>query len=151
MLGKELLPLIKATGRDDNKGWEIFAGFSQASMMDGAPLVYNTGKTQSAQIIIGYGQKDGDGYVFGSRLSAIIGGRYEAFAYPPSFKIIELLDWWQGYIIGGKCFIDPEHRIYGAERWGVIGKKKRRCIWCENYTQIMRKVMKAHYSWENII
>ncbi len=166
MTAKELLPLIKSKSKGDKfseylvkflktrRDWPIFAAFSQWNEIDGEDIQYSPDKTQTRNIIIGYGDMD-DGWVHGARLSSIIGGRAgkEQFAYSPAFKCILLPDWFDRYIEGGKCCIDPEHRLYAdSERWEVSPDgKDRRCIWCGNHEQYLHTEMVPRQSWRTKI
>lgn len=72
----------------------------------------------------------------GSSLGQILtqGVRAETYCYPGRLfrpdKLIEVTDFWAGYIRLGRCFIDPEHRRdFIGERWEERGAK-RTCLWC---------------------
>jgi len=156
---KELLPLIRSKGKDDKysenlckwvKKWakqrgnrELTAAFLHWSSLDGSHVDMIHGTTQMQQFLLGY--YDDDGWFYGARLSSIVGGAAEVYAFPLSFKTTPLPDWFDGYVAGGKCFIDPEHRYY-CERWQVAKNGKTRvCEWCGGVTQrktIHRKVVK---------
>ena len=162
MTAKELIPLIKSKSKGDKyseclvkflktiRDWPIFAAFSQWNEIDGEDIQFSPEKTQTRNIIIGYGDMD-DGWVHGARLSSIIGGRAskERFAYSPAFKCILLPDWFKRYIEGGKCCIDPEHRLYAdSERWEVSADgKERQCIWCGNHAQYLHTEMVPRQRW----
>jgi hypothetical protein len=146
MKGRELLPFIKSSGRGDKfsenlvkwvkkyRDINIFAAFSAHNNIDGSELEYLPEKSLPRQILIGHVDME-DGWLHGSRLSTILcqGARSDVFAYSPGFLITPLPGWWDGYINGGKCFIDPEHKLYtDKERWQLEGDMPQ-CLWCGNY------------------
>jgi hypothetical protein len=156
MKGADLLPLVKAKSKGDRfsenfmkwvRRWskerpssELEAVFLHWSNLDGSHVDYVPGTTQPSNILIG--RSDNEGWFYGQRLSSIIGGKNgpDVFAFPPSMATTPLPDWLQGYIEGGKCFIDPEHRLYAdRERWQVSKNGKTRdCLWCGKVTQAKR-------------
>jgi hypothetical protein len=156
MTAKELFPLIKAKGKGDRlsenfmkwvKRWGkdrptmgIEVVFLHWSNIDGSHVDHVAGTTQPNHILIG--RSDDEGWFYGARLSQIIGGKNgpDVYAFPPSLKTTPLPDWMQGYIEGGKCFIDPEHRLYmDKERWQYSEDgNTRRCQWCGNFAQTKR-------------
>lgn len=159
MIAKELLPLIKAKGKGDRfsenlvkwvKRWDKTRGnrplsvtFLHWSNIDGSHVEYLPGTTQPNHILIGDG--DNEEWFYGCKLSQIIGGgrgSSDVFAYPPKMTKTPLPDWFQGYIKGGKCFIDPEHRLYyDKERWQVSEDgNTRNCLWCGEVAQ--QKIIK---------
>lgn len=141
MTGKELLALVRPHDKPNKysenvarwlnkyKDWEIHAGFSRHSMIDGSDVLYNPTKTQMGNILLG--TNHGDGWFNGSRLGRVTGEgtRAERFAFPAAaFKIEPLVDWWHLYGQHGKCHLDPSHMHY-PERWGTPGEL-RQCRWC---------------------
>ena len=165
MTVKELLPLIKSKGKDDKfseylvkflktkRDWPVFVAFSQWDEINGENIQYSPDKTQPRNIIIGYGDMD-DGWVHGARLSSIVGGRgnSEQFAYSPAFKCVLLPDWFGRYVEGGKCCIDPEHRLYSDGRWELsVDGKERKCVWCGNHTQYLYTEMVPRHNWRTKI
>lgn len=168
MTAHELLPLIKAKGRSDRysenmmkwvKRWgrdrptsELNAVFLHWNNIDGSHVDMVEGTTQAHQILIG--NISGEGWFSGARLSCILGQgtRAEIYAFGRNFDKTVLPNWFEGYISGGKCFIDPEHRLYyDKERWQVSEDGKiRHCLWCGEVTQhkrVKRRVIKDTY-WE---
>lgn len=152
MTGRELLPLIRSKGKDDkysenlakwvskHKDWPMIVAFLGFCGITGETLEYDPAKSLPRQILIGIGDMD-DGWIHGRRLSEITGGirgvfSGEKYAYSHQFKPLHLPDWWQKYIEGGKCFIDPEHYLYGGKRWQMSDDGKTRdCVWCGNHRQ----------------
>lgn len=163
MTYKELLPLIRSKGKDDRYSenlckWVkkhgsrgLYVAFSGVSWINGEEVTRDTSKCQANQIIIGRGDMS-DGWVHGSKLNRIlaVGGQAEVFAFNVKvWGVVPLLGWFEDYIKGGKCFIDPEHHWYGPERWQVNGKT-RTCSWCGQWHEIQRKrrVSKTVTTWE---
>lgn len=149
MLGKDLLPKIKATSRSDrfslnlmkwvrkHQDYPLFVAYTPICCITGQHLPeFNPDKTCASQLYIGLGNMD-DGWLHGSRLSEIIcnGTAATSFAYPPrmNFQIID--HWWGLYLAKGKCAIDPEHSLYyDRERWEEQGNS-RLCLWCGEFRQ----------------
>lgn len=161
MTGKDLLPLIKAKGRGDrfsenlykwvkkydNRDLSVF--FMHRSWLDGSNVDYDPEFTQAPQLVVG--EMYEDGWVHGMRLLQILGNGTSVgmYAIPPGWNAVLLPDWWENYIKGGKCHIDPEHRLYaGSERWQTNGKT-RTCLWCGQWheQQHKRRVSKTVTSW----
>lgn len=149
MTGLQLLPYIKAKGRNEKYSenfmkWvrkhredTISVMFLHWSNIDGSEVNIQNGKTQPQQILVGTGV-DHNGWFYGARLSDILcnGAKALNYAWPPKFKKTSLPNWIEGYIRGGKCFVDPEHRWYGNERWKLFANgESRECIWCNEITQ----------------
>ena len=112
---------------------------------------YDPTKTQASRLYIGYGNID-DGWLHGSRLSEILcnGIKAAGFAYPPKMRFVIVPDWWERYEAGGKCFIDPEHWLYGHERWKENPDgKERTCIWCGDHKQHLHTEMVPKTEWRN--
>lgn len=110
---------------------------------------YDPATTQASSTYIGYGNLD-DGWLCGSRLSEILctGNKATEFAYPPRRGFVIIPDWWQRYITGGKCFIDPEHLIYGRERWQESADgQERTCRWCGTYRQHLETYTEQKTRW----
>jgi len=166
MTGKELYKLIKpevgvngkyshnlAKWVKGKKDWPIHAVFSKFNFIDGSIIEYDHTKTQTGNIIICAGEPK-KGWAHGRRLSSILCGERgvfsESYAFQPSFIIVPLPDnWWDSYIIFGKCFIDPEHKMYGHERWGLSDDAtERTCLWC-GHTQYKHTEMIPRSYWRN--
>lgn len=155
MTGAELLPLIKARSKGERysenfmkwtrkqRNEQLEVVFIHWNNIDGSRVEIVEGTTQPQQILIG--RKDGDGWFYGTRLSEILckGLSAERYAFPSKHDFTSLPEWFDGYIQGGKCFIDPEHRwYYDRERWQVSDNGEvRECLWCGEYRQ--RKVVKT--------
>lgn len=152
MTGTEFLQQLKQAGckgdkYSDNlakwlkkrKDWPVEAAFLHWSNIDGSHVEIVPGATQPNQILLGHG-KDGDGWFYGTKLNNILsdGTRAEQYAYPPKFQTTPLPDWHSGYVTGGKCFIDPEHRWYSdRDRWLVSEDGNARiCRWCGDFEQV---------------
>lgn len=164
MYGKELFPQIKADSRADrysqnlmkwvrkHRNKPLFIGFAT----EGKHL-YDPAKTQSGLLYVGFGHEGhglDDGYLMGARLSDILCNGLKAgeFAFAPRMKFVEVPGWWQRYIEGGKCCIDPEHWLYAdRERWDVAADgKSRRCLWCGNYHEYLHSEMVEKTSWRRV-
>jgi hypothetical protein len=164
MTGKELLPLIRANCKGDrysenlmkwvrkHREWPMVVAFIGHCSITGERLEYDPTKSMARQIVVGLGDMS-DGWIHGRRLSEVICGLRGVlthnYAYSHQFFPVELPDWWQGYIEGGKCFIDPEHWLYADhERWEVSeDRKTRRCLWCGNHEQFLHSEMVKKTSW----
>ena len=163
MLGRELLPQIKATGKADRysenlmkwvKKYKNTPLFVAMSTSDGQS--YDPEKTQASRLYVGKHRIDEEGFLFGSRLSSILceGAKAETFAFVPGMKFVVIEGWWEKYIIGGKCFIDPEHRLYyDRERWEETESsngKLRHCVWCGDYEQYVHIEQVPKKSWRRV-
>jgi len=117
---------------------------------------YDPAKTQASSLYIGYCDYRGgfdDGWLHGSRLTEVLcnGVKAAAFAFPPRMGFVIVPDWWERYMAGGKCFIDPEHWLYGHERWKESPDgKERTCIWCGDHKQHLHTEMVSKTEWRSI-
>lgn len=156
MTGKELLPLIKAEGRADRYSRNLFKWIWRhggtrrlfVAFATEGRKTYDPAKTQAGNLYIGFHGLD-KGWLHGARLSEVlcIGPKASTFAYPPKMRFVIVSGWFEGYINGGKCFIDPEHTLYyDAERWNEQGDT-RVCRWCNSFTQKKEIVMTPHETW----
>lgn len=137
----------KGNGYSDNlvkwlkkrKDWPLEAAFLHWSNIDGSHVEMKPEATQPQQILLGIGPDREDKWFHGARLSEILcsGAKANVFAFPPRFETTPLPDWFGGYIKGGKCFIDPEHRWYGdRDRWQLSDDGNSRvCLWCGEHMQ----------------
>lgn len=159
MYGKELLLLIKAGGKADRYSENLMEWVRKYRDRRLIVAIATEGKrqfdpalTQSAYLYIGYAPLE-DGYLMGSRLSEILcnGIKTSTWAFH-GLKFVEVPDWWQRYIEGGKCCIDPEHWLYAdRERWNVAADgKTRRCLWCGNYHEYLHSEMVEKTSWRRV-
>jgi len=109
-------------------------------------------RTQASSLYIGLGNLD-EGWLHGSRLSEILctGVKASGYAYPPRMKFEIIADWWERYIVGGKCFIDPAHTLYfDRERWQESADgKERTCLWCGKHKQHLHAEMVEKTDWRN--
>jgi hypothetical protein len=157
MLGKDLLPKIKSAGRKDrlsenlmkfvrkNRGIRLFVAFATEGKE-----TYDASKTQASRLYIGFWEMD-DGWLHGARLSEILceGARASTWAYPPKMRFIEVSGWFDRYAEGGKCVVDPEHRLYhDRERWQEDGDI-RRCLWCGDHQQVKHRYQVEREEWRN--
>lgn len=160
MYVKELLPRIKATSREDRFSLNLLKWVKArkdrnliVAIATEGQRAYDATKTQTAYLYIGYSFEDG--FFMGSRLGEILcnGARTGTWAFQPSMKFVLVPDWWQGYIAGGKCFIDPEHYLYGGkERWQLSEDGMyRHCIWCDGYEEYKHTEMVPQESWRRQI
>lgn len=159
MQGIELLPLIKASSKADRFSENLMKWVRKYKDRNLIVAIATEGKrqfdpslTQSSHLYIGYTPLE-DGYLMGSRLSEILcnGTKTSTWAFH-GLKFVEVSDWWQRYIDGGKCCIDPEHWLYAdKERWDVVaGGKSRRCLWCGNHEQYLHSEMVEKTSWRRV-
>lgn len=93
---------------------------------------FNPDQTQAPAIYLGMPD---NGDLFGSHLSRILtmGAKAETACYTgfalPHRAIDITQDFWERYLLLGKCAIDPEHTLYGSERYDT-SNKHRQCRWC---------------------
>lgn len=166
MYGRDLFPLIHADSKTDrfsenlmkwvrkHRTSPIFVAYSRVSIIDGKPLPdFSYSKTCAGNLYVGFGDID-DGWLHGSRLSEIIcnGVRAKEWANPPKYDFHVISDWWERYITGGKCCIDPEHKLYhDRERWELYaGGRKRKCVWCGNFEQYQHTEMVPKSEWRDM-
>jgi hypothetical protein len=163
MLGRDLLPKIKATGRGDkfsenlmkwvrkHRNSPLFVAYSSISCIDGKRLPdFGFDKTCAGNLYIGFGDID-DGWLHGARLSEIIcnGTKAKEWAYPPRMNFQKVDGWWERYMVSGKCTIDPEHTLYhDCERWQEDGDT-RLCLWCGGHRQVKRRYQMEREEWRN--
>lgn len=89
-----------------------------------------------------------DGELIGSRLWSVVcdGRRAKIWSY--AFKTEPVPDFWDRYLVIGKCAIDTAHSFYD-ERWEQKGEKRRVCKWCghaqvrETYTVVKERWVAA--------
>ena len=157
--GADLLPHVQASDRADRYSLNLWRWlrkhrkhplFVAISTRERGP--YDPKRTQPGDIYIGLGDLD-QGWLHGARLSEILcsGTKASEWAFPPAYKFELIPYWWQGYIAGGKCFIDPEHLLYfDKERWDEAPDgKERACIWCCNHQQYLHTTMIPRTAWSN--
>jgi len=82
-----------------------------------------------------------DGDLVGSRLMTVLceGRRAQTFCYLPTFRLIEVTDFWPRYMHVGRCAIDPDHKMgfqNDESRWEVNGDW-RTCTWCGACSQML--------------
>lgn len=87
-------------------------------------------------LLIGYPTNGypGDNFFSGSRLMAVLcqGSRENRWAYPGIATDLEWLDdFWDRYLVVGRCAIDPGHEEHFActNRYSTSGDE-RACLWC---------------------
>lgn len=159
MLGTDLLPLIKPNSKADRFSENLMKWVNQYCTRDLTVFIATEGKrqfnpalTQSGYLYVAYVPFE-DGYVMGSRLSEILcdGTKAATWAFH-GLKFAEVSDWWQRYISGGKCCIDPEHSLYfDRERWDVSADgKTRRCLWCGKHEQYLHMELVPKFCWREI-
>lgn len=167
MLKKEHLPQITPTNHlpEDRCSLNLWRWARKALKNERIGLImafatqegkeYDSAKTQASSLYIGYcgwrGDLD-DGWLHGSRLTEVLcsGVKAAAFAFPPRMRFVIVPDWWERYIAGGKCFIDPEHWLHGYERWKESEDgKERTCSWCNDRTQRLHTEMVPKTEWRN--
>lgn len=157
MKGIELLPLIKASSKADRFSENLMKWVRKyqdrqliVAIATEGERKFDPSLTQSGYLYIGYTPLEYD-WLMGSRLSEILcnGSKASTWAFR-GLKFVEVSDWWQRYIEGGKCFIDPEHGLYSdRERWDVAEDgKSRRCLWCENHEQYLHTELIEKTSWQ---
>lgn len=86
--------------------------------------------------------------LIGSRLWSVVcdGRRAKIWSY--AFKTEPVPDFWDRYLVIGKCAIDTAHSFYD-ERWEQKGEKRRVCKWCghaqvrETYTVVKERWVAA--------
>lgn len=161
----EILAAVRATSKGDrysenlykwlrkHKALPLFVAYSPISHIDGGDLgPFNPGKTCAANLYVGYGQID-DGFLFGSRLSEILceGAKTSTWAHGPARKFQVLPNWLEEYAKAGKCFIDPEHRLYAdRERWQESENGQRRtCAWCGQHKQYLQTKVILRHDWRS--
>ena len=130
------------------KHWNypVFVAFSRVCAISGNQLDCDPNLTQTQNIMLGFGDME-DGWVHGSRLSEIIcqGTKAKSWAFGPKYQFVPLPDWIEAYKEKGKCFIDPEHRLY-TEFWHEEGEQ-RSCKWCDRKENKVTKMV-PRYTWE---
>lgn len=164
MLGSELLPLIKASGKADRLSENLMKWVRKyktrpmfVAIATECKYHFDAEKTQAGLLYVGWGHEGhglDDGYLMGSRLSDILCNGVRAFtaAFVPGMKFVEVPFWWEHYIQFGKCAIDPEHWLYADhERWEVSEDgQTRRCLWCGNYEQHLHTEMVSKTEWRRV-
>jgi hypothetical protein len=88
-----------------------------------------------------------DGDFIGARLMSVLcdGAKADSWCSPQGSRFTEVPDFWERYTRDGRCAIDTEHRqwfIGDETRWSVDGDT-RRCAWCGNASQVLRRWTEA--------
>ena len=103
------------------------------------------------------GSFDGENWLIGSRVVSVLCNGPSAFRGAYCMKNAEktlVENFWNEYALYGRCAIDKTHCMMfmdDSTRWEYIGKNTRKCKWCGNVTQILKRtvVKKTVKTWEN--
>jgi len=75
-----------------------------------------------------------------------VGWRAKSYFYNDGIAFEQIPNFWQNYHKDGKCYLDPEHKLYpDNERWEMIDDDHRRCRWCgreeklERYEEVVQR------------
>lgn len=120
----------------------------------GEPVIIQRDEIMDGDKALHVAFRSSDGFYYGARLLSILrnGAREKTWAY--GRNEVEVPDFWPRYIAHGRCAIDSEHKkhfIGDETRWEQINANTRRCAWCGNRTQHLRKrvVRKTVAEWIN--
>jgi hypothetical protein len=111
--------------------WGVYA--YEPGVVDCDSQVFAWGSCTASWLYIG--MTDGEGYLYGSRLSEVItlGREVSRWAYPLlGDQALDITDaFWSRYLQQGKCAFDAGHLLYRDEDRYVTEGDRRQCQWCQ--------------------
>jgi hypothetical protein len=94
---------------------------------------YNKPVSEWRSNLIYIGRLFDDGYLHGARLSSILCGDFDTWAFAVGNGVTDITDqFWMAYERDGRCVIDRSHAMHfqtSDDRYTVINNT-RRCNWC---------------------
>ncbi len=95
----------------------------------------------AGDLYLGTGQDEGWHALARIERILMFGSKAHCVAFPRSYGFTEVVNFWESYLLIGRCAIDKKHKTFfiGDEtRWEVTGDT-RRCLWCGNHTQHLQR------------
>lgn len=101
---------------------------------------------RDAEQVLWIGTLD-SGDLFGIRLMTVLclGPKAETACWAGLHDLHEVTDFWDRYVVEGRCAVDPEHRIafVGDETRWQRDEDRRSCLWCGKGQQTLRRWTQA--------